>query len=156
MPGTCDPIRRNRRELVRGHAGMGNRRQFQKCLYASCGNSFHIVIQGRYVEWIVFPFRMLRRHRLHAIERECNLEIEWLLAPQCSVVIEDRDPVFGFNEVKAAGRSHAANKIKDALFRGTFVPGKKWITASHIGAPVTKVVDLLTGSDHPVAVPPEH
>jgi hypothetical protein len=68
---------------------------------------------------------MLRRHRLHAIEGECNLEIEWLLAPQGSVVIEDRDPIFGFDEVRAAGRRHAADKIDDALLRGTLVPGSK-------------------------------
>jgi len=46
----------------------------------------------------IFPFGMLRRHRLHAIENEGNMEIEWLLAPQGSVFIEDRDPFFGFDE----------------------------------------------------------
>jgi hypothetical protein len=59
---------------------------------------------------------MLRRHRLHAIERECNLEIEWLLTPQGSVVIEDRDPIFGFDEVRAAGRRHAADKSRMLCF----------------------------------------
>ena len=110
----------------------------------SCSNSFHIVVQDRCIERVVFPFRMLRRHRLHAIERECKLEIEWLLAPQRSVVIEDRDSIFGFNKVRAAGRSYAEHKIKDALFRGTFVPGKKWIAASHIGAPRDKGCEPCT------------
>ena len=79
---------------------------------------------------------MLRRHRLHTIKRKCNLEIEWLLAPQGSVVIEDRNPLFGFDEVSATGRRHSADKIEDALFRGAFVPRRKWITACHVGVPI--------------------
>jgi hypothetical protein len=62
---------------------------------------------------------------------EGKLEIERLLAPQGSVVIEDRDPLFRFDELRAPGRRHSADKIEDALFRGTFVPGRKWINACH-------------------------
>jgi hypothetical protein len=77
---------------------VGNRCQFKNRLYTSGGDSFHIVIQDRGIKWVVFPFGMLRGHRLHAIENERELEIEWLLAPQSSVVIEDGDRSSGLTK----------------------------------------------------------
>jgi hypothetical protein len=68
---------------------------------------------------------MLRGQCLQPIKNERNLEIEWLFGPQGSVVIEDRDPTFGFDEVRAARRRHAADEIYDALLRWTVVPGRK-------------------------------
>src|SRR5271167_3418236 len=68
---------------------------------------------------------MLRGHRLHPIEDERELEIKRLLAPQGSVVIEDRDPLFGLDEVRAARRRHSADKVYDALLGWTLVPGRK-------------------------------
>ena len=38
---------------------------------------------------------MLRRHRLDAVEREGDLEIERLLAPQRAVIVEDGDALAG-------------------------------------------------------------
>jgi hypothetical protein len=104
---------------------MLNRRKLKHALYPSGSDRFHVVLQHRRVEWVVFPFGMLRRHRLHPIEDECKLEMKWLLAPQGSVVIEDRDPIFGFDEVGAASRRHPVDKIEDAPFRRTFVPGRQ-------------------------------
>ena|ERR1700722_10039644 len=69
---------------------------------------------------------MLGSHRLQAINDERELEIHRLLGPQGSIVIEDRDPLFGFDELRVANRSHSTDKIYDALLRGTFVPGRKW------------------------------
>ncbi|MGC2546665.1 MAG: hypothetical protein WA426_12515, partial [Silvibacterium sp.] len=93
----------------------GNRCKFQDSLYAPGGDSFHVVLQDRHKEWIVFPLGMLRSHRLHAIEDERKLESQRLLAPQGSIVIEDRDAFFGFDELRAASRGHSTDKIQDAL-----------------------------------------
>jgi hypothetical protein len=79
---------------------------------------------------------MLRGHGFHAIEDERKLEIERMLAPQRPVVIEDGDPLFGLNELRPASRGHCADKIEDALFRGTLVPGRKRIAVCHVGLPV--------------------
>jgi len=46
------------------------------------------------------PFRVLRRHRLHAIKCEGKLEIERLLAPQRTVIVECGDAQLGRHEIR--------------------------------------------------------
>jgi len=69
--------------------------------------------------------RILRRHRLGAIEREGKLEIERLFGPQRAVIVECRDALLGRHEVRPALRGHARDKVGDGFFRCAVVPGRK-------------------------------
>lgn len=104
---------------------MGHGRQFEQSAFASGGDGLHIALQYTRNEWIIFPFGMLRGKYLQAIQNERKLKIHRVLAPQSPVVIENRNPLFGFDELTAVSRGHSTNKIHDALLRGTFVPGRK-------------------------------
>jgi hypothetical protein len=42
-----------------------------------------------------------------------------------TIVIEDRDSLFGFDEVSAASCGYSTDELYDALLRRTFVPGRK-------------------------------
>ncbi len=75
----------------------------------------------------VSPAGMLGRYRLQAIDNERKLERQWLFAPQGPIVVEDRDPIFCFDEMRVPGRGHSTDKVYDALLRGAFVPGRKGI-----------------------------
>jgi hypothetical protein len=66
---------------------------------------------------------MLRRQRLDAVNREGDLKIDRLLAPQRAVVVEGGDALFERNKISCALHRDSGDKIRDGFFRGPFVPG---------------------------------
>jgi hypothetical protein len=75
----------------------------------------------------VLPLRMLRRHRLHPVERQGDLEIDRLLGPQRAVVVEGGDALFDRDKVRAALRRDAGDEIGDGFLHRTVVPRSEWI-----------------------------
>jgi hypothetical protein len=65
---------------------------------------------------------MLRRHRLDAIEREGELEVDRLFGPQRPVIVEGRDTLRDGNEVGAAVGGDARDEIGDGFLYRTLVP----------------------------------
>ena len=71
------------------------------------------------------PFRMLWRERLHPVQHEAELEIEGLLRPERAVIIEDGDAVFGLDEaIPTLGRDFR-HEIDDGLAGFSRIPGRQ-------------------------------
>ena len=58
-----------------------------------------VVCMDGYISTV--PLWMLRRHFVHAIEREHGLCVERMLRPQCAVLIEGCDAILGRHIVRA-------------------------------------------------------
>jgi len=74
---------------------MGGGHDLQQALFARGGQRLHVLVQYRPERLGRFPFRMLGRHRLDAVEGERELEIERLFAPQRAVIVEGGDALLG-------------------------------------------------------------
>ena len=83
-----DPVSNNLLELRSCHAGVRGHDNLQEGMFAACERAFHVTFKQRRKGFLCFPFRMLRRKRLHALKREEELEIQRLLTPERPVVIE--------------------------------------------------------------------
>ena len=70
MPCGGDPVLDDLLELLGGHAGVGGHDDFEQRLLAAGERAFHVALEQRGEGFLVLPLRMLRRERLHAVERE--------------------------------------------------------------------------------------
>ena len=77
--------------------------------------AFHVALEQRGERLLVLPLRMLRRERLHAVEREEQLEIHRLLGPERAVVVEGGDALGRRHEVGRAFRGHLRDEVDDGL-----------------------------------------
>ena len=121
------PVRDDLLELRGAHAAMRHRNQFDQSLFAGRGQCLHVAVQHCCEGLLGLPFRMHRRHRLHAIEREGQLHIHWLLDPERAVIVEGRDALVDRYEVRTALRRDTRDKVEDRRFRRAVVPGGKRI-----------------------------
>ena len=104
---------------------MRRRHHCQQALLALVGQRLLVAGEERLERLLAFPFRMLRRHRLDAVEREGGLEIDRLLAPQRAVIVEHRDALSGRHEVRApCVVTFATNPVMDFLTAPSFHEGK--------------------------------
>src|SRR5207249_7260608 len=77
-------------------------------------------------EWLlVFPFGMIGRECLHAVDCEGKLEIDWLLGPQGAVVVEGGDALGGWHEVGRALFRHAFDETHDGIPGCRVVPRRQ-------------------------------
>ena len=81
-------------------------------LLARRGERLHVALEHRLERLLGLPLRMLRRQRLDAVEREGELEIDRLLAPQRAVIVEGGDAFGRWHEVRAALRRHARDEVE--------------------------------------------
>ena len=88
---------------------------------------FEVALDHRLERLRVPPLRMLRRQRLHPIDRERELEIDRLLGPERAVVVEGGDALLDRNEIRPALLGHAIDEGDDRLLRRTLVPGRQRI-----------------------------
>jgi len=65
---------------------------------------------------------MLWRQRLYTIERVLDLEVDRLLGPQRTVVVEGGDPLRERDVIGAALACDAADEIDDGPLGAAFVP----------------------------------
>ena len=96
-------------------------------LLAAGERAFHVALEQRGERLLVLPLGMLRGERLHAVEREEELEIHRLLGPERAVVVEDRDALGGRDEVGRALLRHLLDEVDDRLLRRAVVPGRELI-----------------------------
>jgi hypothetical protein len=71
---------------------------------------------------------MLRRERLHPVEREKELEIQRLLGPERAVVVERRDTLVRGNEVRRAFLRPFFDKSDDGFLWSAVIP--RWSGSS--------------------------
>ena len=72
----------------------------------------HVAVEQRLERLLVLPLRMLRRQRLDAVDREGDLEVDRLLAPQRAVVVEGGDALGGRHEVRRRPPSSRARRSR--------------------------------------------
>jgi hypothetical protein len=109
------------------HAGVGSRYDLEQPLLAGRRQRPRIALEHRLERLRVLPFRVLRRQRLDAVEREGKLEIDRLLGPQRAVVVERGDPLLGWDEVRPALLGHRLDEFDDRLLGRALVPGRQRI-----------------------------
>ena len=104
-------------EFLRRHARVRGHDDFEYRMFAAGERAFHIALEQR-GKWLLrFPLRMLRRERLHAVEREEELEIHRLLAPERAVVVERGDAFLRRDEIRRAFLRHLRDESGDGLLR---------------------------------------
>src|SRR5438067_9708303 len=70
---------------------------------------------------------MLRGERLHTVEREEQLEIHRLLAPERAVVIERGNALLGRDKIRRAFLGDLGDEVSDRLLRCAVIPRWKRI-----------------------------
>ena len=75
-----DPVLDDLLELLGGHAGVRGHDDFGQRVFAAGERGLHVALEQRGERLLVLPLGMLRRERLHAVEREEELDIHRLLA----------------------------------------------------------------------------
>ena len=89
-----DPILDDLLKLHRGHARVRGHDEFEERVVTAGERGFQIALEQRSEGFFGLPFGMLRRERLHAVEREVELNGHRLLAPERAVVVK-RGDAFG-------------------------------------------------------------
>ena len=72
---------------------------------------------------IIFPLRFLGQSAFEFVQREGQLERHGVFRPEGAVIVEDRDALGGWDEVRRFLVTHAGDKINNRLFRRRVVPG---------------------------------
>ena len=100
-----EPVGDDLLKFCRGHAGMRHGDDFDQSFFAGLRQRLQVAVQHRRERLLGLPFRMHRRHDLHAVEREGQLHIHRLLDPERAVVVEGRDALLDRHEVRSVLRS---------------------------------------------------
>ena len=122
-----DPVGDELLELVRRHAGMRGHHDLENGRFAARNRAFHIPLEQRGKRFLVLPLRMLRRERLHSVERKQELKIHGLLGPQRAVVIEGGDAFCRRHELRPPFLRDFRDKFDEGLLRRTVIPRGKRI-----------------------------
>ena len=117
-----DPVLDDLLELLRGHAGVRGHDEFHERVVAAGERGFHIALEQRGERFLGLPLGMLRRERLHAVEREVELHRHRLLAPERAVVVERGDALGDRHEVRRAFLRHLLDEVDDGLLGLAVVP----------------------------------
>ena len=127
-----EPVVDDRLELVGRHAGVRRHDDLDERLLAagerapSC-RPRAATANGSFV----LPLRMLRRERLDAVEREGELEVHRLLAPERAVVVERRRCARRRARSRASPRCrHLRDEVEDRLLRRAVVPRRQRIVGA--------------------------
>ena len=104
---------------MRGH------HDFEQRAFAARERAFHVALEQRGERLLVLPLGMLRRERLHAVEREEQLEVHRLLGPERAVVVEGSDALGDRDEVGRAFLGDFLDEGDDGLLRSGVVPGRQ-------------------------------
>ena len=118
MLGGGQPVGDDLLEFLGGHAGVRGHDDFEHRAFATGEGGFHIALEQRGERLFVLPFGMCRGKRLHAVQREEELEIHRLLGPEGAVVVKRRDAFGGRYELRAALSVVACTNSMIAFFAG--------------------------------------
>jgi hypothetical protein len=120
---------------------MGRHHELKDPFLARGGEGFHVTVERGLEGLEVLPLGMIRRHRLDPIDGEQELEVERLLGPQRSVVVEDGDALGLGHEVGACRVGHPVHEVEDR------VPGSpSFQDGNGSGATASGLVDQGSGA----------
>ena len=115
--GRFDPIGDDLREFVGREIGVAGHHELHGGLFAAVEAGLHVAGQDRLVRLFRFPFGMLRRERLDAVDREHDLRVHRLFDPQRAVVVERGDPLVRRHKVGPAFGRDFPHERQDRLLR---------------------------------------
>src|SRR6185437_16382797 len=113
MPCRFDPVEHDFGERLGGHAGVRRGHDLKQALFTGCRKEFHISVQQGLKRLLRLPLGMSWCQRLDAVERERKLEIDWLLAPKRTVIVECCNSLGYRHEIRSAGLRHSRDEIGD-------------------------------------------
>src|SRR5262245_56224162 len=90
-------------------------------------DGFDVIPEQRSKRFSVPPLGMLWQERFDSIPHEQDLEINRLLRPERTVVIERRDSLFWPNEIRRAFLCYPLNKLDDRFPGCSLVPRRQRI-----------------------------
>ena len=123
-----DPVLHDLLELLGGHAGVRGHDDLARWPCSPPASApFTSPLSSEANGSFVLPLGMLRRERLHAVEREEELEIHRLLGPERAVVVERGDALGGRHEVGRAFLRHLLDEGDDGFLRRAVVPRRQRI-----------------------------
>jgi hypothetical protein len=85
------PVLDDALELLRRVPGVRRHHELEEAVLARGGERAEVALERRLERLPGRPVRVLVREGLHAVDREQQLEVGRLLAPQSAVVVEDGD-----------------------------------------------------------------
>jgi len=100
MLGSGDPVTDDLLKLLGRHAGMRGYHDRHDGRFAACESALHVAPQQRGEGLFGLPFGMSRGERLHAVEREQELEIHRLLGPKRAIIVEGGDALGLWHKVR--------------------------------------------------------
>ena len=110
-------------ELLGGHAGVRGHDDLERWPCSPPASApFTSPLSSEANGSLSFHSGMLRRERLHAVEREEELEIHRLLGPERAVVVEGGDALGERHEVRRAFRRDLRDEVDDGLLGRAVVP----------------------------------
>ena len=93
------------------HAFLVGRGKYGKVVFKNC------------LEWLrCFPFWMLGRESLYAVNDECELKIHRLFGPKCAVIVKGGDTLFRSDVIRPRRFRQAGHEVHDRLLGRAIVP----------------------------------
>ena len=81
MPGGGNPVGDDLLEFLGRVADVRDGHDLQQALFARCGHGRHVALENPLERLLLLPLGVLRSQRLDPVERERDLEVDWLLRP---------------------------------------------------------------------------
>src|SRR5205807_2153884 len=131
MAGGREPLSDDSGKFLGAHAAMAHRHDLHEALLTRSQERLLVARKHSRERLLLFPFRMLRGERLYPVNGEGELEINRLLRPERTVVIEGRETLFGLNEIRRTFLCDALDKGNDSFLRRGVVPG--WQRVLRVG-----------------------
>ena len=125
MPGAVEPGRHDLGELLGAHAGVRGHDELDDSLLSRGGQRLEVARQHGGERRLGLPLGVLRRERLHAVERERELHVHGVFDPERAVVVEHGDPLRLGHEARGALAGGGRDEIEDGLLRHALVPGRE-------------------------------
>ena len=122
MLGLFDPIRNTFLEFNVRHPCMCRAQNRNQPSFHICFDHIHVTVQSRSKVFVVFPLRMLWSKSLQFSQRKEQLERQWILGPQCSVVIKNSDPVCFWDKLITGRVGHRVNEFHKRSFGVSIIP----------------------------------
>ena len=117
-----NPVLHDLLEFLRAHARVRRGDDLEYRFFPAGKRTFYVTFEQLCERLLRFPFGMLRRKRLHAIEREHELEIYRLLASERAVVVERGDALGRRDKIRRAFLRDLGDEFGDGLLGRASVP----------------------------------
>src|SRR5688572_12918261 len=117
-----DPVSNSLAEFFGRHAGVSRSHQLQSAFFARGANRFKISLEQRSEGFLILPFRVCRSERFDPFDHEEELEIDWLLSPERSVVVKDGNALWDWNKLRVALSSHPLDEGKNCFPGSSIIP----------------------------------